>query len=138
MIKKFENFKKKEIDFEEAKKYIFDCFVELNDIGAITYGPQVHYTQKVDNNIRMDLKVKHTKVIYMLTEEQYVKSIENQILINNQILESLDKLKLKYPDVICHVNTYKSDKLTNLLHIGTTMYFYVLIKKKRNEIFKKV
>jgi hypothetical protein len=53
----------------------------------------------------MDLKVKTHESYNMLTEEQYVKSIENQILINNQILESLDKLKLKYPDVICHVNT---------------------------------
>jgi hypothetical protein len=66
-----------------------------------------------------------------------MKSIENQILINNQILESLDKLKLKYPDVICHVNTYKSDKLTFTAY--WYYYLHVLIKKiKRNEIFKKV
>jgi hypothetical protein len=32
--------------------------LELNDIGAITYGPEVHYTKEgLDNNIRMDLKV---------------------------------------------------------------------------------
>jgi hypothetical protein len=76
----------------------------------------------------MDLKVKTHESYNMLTEEQYVKSIENQILINNQILESLDKLKLKYPDVICHVNTYKviSHKFTAYWYYYV---FYVLIKK---------
>jgi hypothetical protein len=119
MIKKFENFKEKEIDFEEAKKYIFECFIELNDIGAITYGPEVHYTNEgLDNNIRMDFKVKAHESYAMLTEEQYVKNIENQILINNQILESLDKLKLKYPDVVCYTNTVNSDNTSS-----TSMYF---------------
>lgn len=37
----------------------------------------------------MDLKVKAHESYAMLTEEQYVKNIENQISINNQILESL-------------------------------------------------
>jgi hypothetical protein len=68
----------------------------------------------------MDLKV--WKLLYYAKKEQYVKSIENQILINNQILESLDKLKLKYPDVICHVNTYKSDN-SQIYCILVLLYF---------------
>jgi DNA polymerase elongation subunit (family B) len=103
MIKKFENFKEKGIDYEELEDYIFNCFIELSDSGEMFFRPKMHYSGNNDI-IKMGLRIKTNKSYTETDEETFKKIIENQFSSYEIIFESIDKLKLKYPDVIITYN----------------------------------
>lgn len=104
MIKKFESFKEKGINYKELEDYIFNCFIELSDSGEMFFPPKMHYSSNSDI-IKMGLRIKTNKSYTVTNEETFKKNIENQFSSYDIIFESIDKLKLKYPDVIITYNT---------------------------------
>ena len=121
MIKKFESFKEKGINYKELEDYIFNCFIELSDSGEMFFPPKMHYSSNSDI-IKMGLRIKTNKSYTVTNEETFKKSIENQFSSYEIIFESIDKLRLKYPEVIITYNTAPTSS-SNGDFIGIEMCF---------------